>query len=77
VPESRYEGVADICMRPASWAMLIRRSWISWRLTSPILMSLEVVLMSVGAVECRKMKAVNVGHKSHVCPIRSYQHVDS
>jgi hypothetical protein len=30
-------------MRPASWAMLIRRSWISWRLISAILMSIEIV----------------------------------
>lgn len=34
VPEEREEGVAFICMAPASWATVIRRSWISVRLMS-------------------------------------------
>ena len=37
VPEERYEGVAAIIMRPASWATEMKRSWISCRLISAML----------------------------------------
>ncbi len=36
MPEERFVGVAESIIRPASWATSIRRSCISWKLTSAI-----------------------------------------
>jgi len=39
VPEETWDGTAaDIIMLPASWAILTRTSWISWRFISCVMM---------------------------------------
>jgi hypothetical protein len=51
VPEERYEGVAAIIMRPASWATEIRRSWISCRLMSAMLCEVSCSGEKLGSEE--------------------------
>jgi hypothetical protein len=45
------DGVAARIMRPASWAMLTRWSWISWRFKSVILRVAVIIALDDDVVE--------------------------